>query len=484
MEWFPALLTLVYGLAFLAVAARILTVRHPHAVALAWLLLALLVPVLGVVLYFMVGERRLGRRWIERAESGRAGFSQRYEAVALGHRVDPDVLAPVARAPARLAESLAGVPVMSGHDVRLIAGSEAFFDALIADVECCRHQCTLEFYIWHEGGRVLELVEALVRAAARGVRIRALMDGLGSRPFLRSASARRMRAAGIEVIAILPASWLRLVVARVDLRDHRKLAVLDERIAYAGSANLADPRHYKLEAGLGPWVDAMLRIEGPASAMLETISQAMAAVQLEQPMAGAASGLPARDGQDLPAGSVQLQPYPSGPGFATHHVESVILTAIYCAQREIAITTPYFAPGESVITALRAAARRGVAVTLILPLRCDSLLVHYASAAYFAELLAAGVRIERFEGGLLHTKSMVIDQSFAMFGTLNFDLRSFHLNFELSILIYSQPLAQGLLRLQAAYLRDCHRLDEIQWQDRPWWRRLAENSAQLALPLL
>jgi cardiolipin synthase A/B len=281
------------------------------------------------------------------------------------------------------------------------------------------------------------------------------------------------------VIVVLPAGWLRMIVARVDLRDHRKIAVFDERIAYTGSFNLADPAHFKRDAGFGQWIDAMVRVQGPACATLASISDAMASLQLRTPLPESVHRQPAE-----PAGHVALQPYPSGPGFAYRHVESVILTAIYSARTEISITTPYFAPGESVITALRSAARRGVDVTVLLPMRCDSRLVQQASAAYFDELLLAGVRIERFNGGLLHTKSMVIDRTMSMFGTLNFDLRSFHLNFEVSVLVYDRDFAAELLALQRSYLADCERLELLRWRQRPYWRRMVENAAHLASPLL
>jgi cardiolipin synthase len=175
---------------------------------------------------------------------------------------------------------------------------------------------------------------------------------------------------------------------------------------------------------------------------------------------------------------------PSGPGFAFQHVESVILTAIYSARRELILTTPYFVPGEAVVTALRSAARRGVEVVMVVPWRCDSRMVQYASASYFDELLSAGVRIHRFRGGLLHTKSMVVDRELAVFGTVNFDLRSFHLNFELSMLLYDRDFAEVLVNLHRDYLADCEPMDLAVWRTRPFRHRVIENAAQIASPLL
>jgi cardiolipin synthase len=473
------LLALLHVAVFVAVTLRVLARRSPPGVSMAWLLMVLLVPVAGLVLYVMIGERRLGRRWIERAEAERTALARRFRRLAADAVLDPADTGPVGEPVARLAQSLGAIPVMRGHRIELLSDSDLILRTLIEDVDACRERCSLEFYIWHEGGRVDELIAALIRAAGRGVAVTALMDGLGSRPFLQRGAAEPMRAAGIDVVVVLPVSALRMAVARADLRNHRKLAVFDDRVAWTGSANLADPRHFKREAGVGQWVDAMVRIQGPSCALLGAISNAMAVLQ---------AGPMLRDERSADhgpvAGPVALQAYPSGPGFAYQHVESVILTAIYAARRELVLTTPYFAPGESVVTALRSAASRGVDVVLLLPRQCDSRLVQQASASYFDELLSAGVRIQRFHGGLLHTKSMVIDRELSVFGTVNFDLRSFHLNFELSMLIYDRPFAEKLLALQRGYLQDCEPLDLDAWRARPFWRRMVENAAQLASPLL
>ncbi len=495
MSWLPAPLLILHLAVFVAVMLRILARRTTPGVAMAWLLFVLLVPVAGITLYVMVGERRLGRRWIERAEAEREALSRRYVSLSAASGLAPEAVGPMGAQVARLAQSLVGIPPMRGHAVTLLSSSDRILRSMIDDVEACQTRCVLEFYIWHEGGLVDALIDGLKRAARRGVRVRALMDGLGSRPFVMRGAIGPMRDAGIEVVVVLPASALRMLVARADLRDHRKIAVFDDRVAYTGSFNLADPRHFKREAGVGEWIDAMVRVQGPASALLASISDTMARLQMgarlrdARPEAGASGPLPAEGPPAVrervtDAGDVKLQPFPSGPGFAFHHVESVVLTAIYAARREIVLTTPYFAPGESVVTALRSAAHRGVAVTLVVPRHCDSRLVQFASASYFDELLAAGVQIQRFDGGLLHTKSLVIDREMSVFGTVNFDLRSFHLNFELSLLVYDRAFAAELLALQQRYLLDCEPLDLGPWRGRPFWRRVVENAAQLASPLL
>lgn len=473
------LIALLHVGLFAVVTLRILSRRNPPGVSMAWLLLVLLVPVAGVILYIMIGERRLGRRWIERAESERAWLNETFARLSRDHAVAPFSAGEVGDPIARLAQSLGAIPVMGGHAITLHADSDHMLQGLIDDIDACRDHCTLEFYIWQEGGRVEAVIESLIRAAHRGVKVTALMDGLGSRPFIVSSAAARLRAEGIEVVVVLPVSALRMAVARADLRNHRKIAVFDDRIAWTGSFNLVDPREFKREAGVGQWVDAMVRIEGPSASLLGAISSAMAVMQNGPRLR---SAVPTSPGPT--AGTVAMQAFPSGPGFAFQQVESVIMTAIFAARRELVLTTPYFAPGDALAMAIRSAARRGVDVTLIVPLHCDSRLVQWASASYFDELLEAGVRIHRFEGGLLHTKSMVVDGEVSVFGTVNFDLRSFHLNFELTLLIYDREFAQRLLSLQRSYLAHCTELDLRTWRSRSAGRRMLENVAQLTSPLL
>jgi cardiolipin synthase len=484
----PALLLACsHGAICAALMLRILSRRNPPGVSMAWILLVLAVPVGGALLYVIIGERRLGRRWIERAEAEHAVLAVLFARLASGAAVDPAVLGPAAEPTARLARALGGIDVMRGHRVELFSESADILQGLIDDIDACRTHCSLEFYIWHHAGRVLNVIDALVRAAQRGVKVTILMDGLGSRPFTRSAGMHALHQAGVEVIVVRPVSAFRLAAARADLRNHRKLAVFDHHIAWTGSFNLADPVEFKRDAGVGPWIDAMVRIEGPSCAVLGAMTAAMAFLQ-QGPRGkdfGSSPEALERAARVLDdRGPVALQPFASGPGFAYQHVESVLLSAIYSARHELILTTPYFAPGESIVMALRSAARRGVAVTLIVPLRCDSRLVQYASASYFSDLLAAGIRIERFDGGLLHTKSMVVDGEFAVFGTVNMDLRSFHLNFELSTLIYDREMAERLLALQRSYLRRCKPLDARLWEGRGLGRRILENAAQLASPLL
>lgn len=471
-------LSVLHLLALLGVSLRIFSRRSAHGTALAWLLLIVLIPAVGVLMYLLIGERRLGRTWMQRAialQPQVLRWAQRIPATAV---VAPCVLSQGGESISRLATGSVGLPLLAGHRLQLLADSEAIMRALIADIDAARTSVHMEFYIWSPGGFVDDLVAALIRAAQRGVACCALLDSLGSRPFFRTPALQQLRQGGVAIVEVLPVNALRALFVRLDLRDHRKIAVIDRRIAYTGSMNIADPRCFKQDAGVGEWVDAMVRIEGPAAWVLEAVSLSLTALQT-----GADFAPP--PAPELPAsGDSHVQIFPSGPQAPSRQIEQLLLAAVYAAKSEIVLTTPYFVPGETLLTALRSAALRGVHVTLIVPEKVDSRLVRYASNAYKDDLLAVGITILHFCGGLLHTKSMVIDQEVTIFGTVNLDLRSFELNFEVSLIAYDARFSVAMRALQRHYAAQSRPLQLAHWRARPRWRRLLENAAQVISPLL
>ena len=478
---YSSALTIAHFVVAGAVVYHVLTHHRPPGVALAWIFLAVLVPFLGASLYLTFGQRRLGRRWMRRAEELRPLFERWVQALPAAAVLDPSALPPAAAAMARLARSATDVPVLGGHRLQLLADSASILKTLTADVEGAQEFVQMEFYIWQEGGLVDPLLEALASAARRGVRVRCAMDALGSAGFLRGEAPARLRAAGVEVVQMLPVNAVRAVFVRLDLRDHRKIAVIDDRVAWTGSMNVVDPRFFKQDAGVGEWVDAMVRIEGPTAWVLDAVSTAMIGLHMA---AGTSPVSPPPPEKDWHPGSAPVQVFPSGPRPAADRFEMVLLQAVYSARRSVFLSTPYFVPGPALQEAMCTAALRGVEVALILPKRNDSRLVQHASAAHFDGLLAAGVRILLFDGGLLHTKSLVVDGEVAIFGTANFDERSFLLNFEVSLLIYDAPFAGELAGLCRAYERRSENLSPEAWRSRPGWQRIVENAADLAAPLL
>jgi cardiolipin synthase len=441
------------------------------------------VPYFGLALYVLIGERPLGRRRLRRRRQMRAPLRARLAQLAAPARAAQAQIEPRQLMLSRLAEASTAMPVLGGARLELVEGASAILTAMRQDIDAAATSCDLVFYIWNEGGLADALGEALERAARRGVRCRVLLDAVGSRPFLRGPWPVRLRAAGVVLAVALSVGPLRAAFVRMDLRMHRKLLVVDGRLAYTGSMNLVDPRFFRQRAGVGEWVDAMLRIEGPPVAELALVFQLDWALETRAE-APHAAGLDAPAPLPPPAGAAAAQVVPSGPDHTRDAIRRLVLTAIYEARRELVITTPYFVPDEAVVVALESAALRGVAVTLIVPERVDSRLVRYASRSFFDSLMAAGVRICEFHGGLLHTKSLTVDGETTLFGTFNLDIRSLRLNFEITLIAYDAELTQQLRRLQADYESRSTTLELAAWRRRPRRRRLLENVVRLASPLL
>ena len=258
--------------------------------------------------------------------------------------------------------------------------------------------------------------------------------------------------------------------------------VIDNEVAYTGSFNLVDPRFFKQEAGVGEWVDAMARIEGPVVNALSALFLWDWEVETGQNLNALARSEQLKGTKQV--GPALVQMVPSGPGPFRDSGYQLLLSSIYAARKELVMTTPYFVPDESVLTALVTAARCGVNVTLIVPEKVDSTLVRYASRSFFDELLCAGVCIFQFRGGLLHTKSVTVDGHVTLFGTFNLDIRSFWLDFEVTLCVHDSAFATKVLDLQQRYIETSRPIQPETWRSRPMRTRFVENLARLAAPLL
>lgn len=246
-----------------------------------------------------------------------------------------------------------------------------------------------------------------------------------------------------------------------------------------------DPAFFKQDAGVGEWVDAMARIVGPAAGALTTVFEGDWAVEGGN-IRGFSQFLDQMRATSVPppVGDLIVQAVPSGPSYKVANMSHVLLSAVLEAREEVVLTTPYFVPDDALFQALQTAACRGVDVTLIVPERVDSKLVRYASRSYMDDLLSAGVKIQQFTGGLLHTKSLVVDRQFTMFGSVNLDMRSLRLNYEITLMIYDSDFSQQMRDLQNRYLAQSVAVDSAAWAKRPRLERLKENAAQLMSPLL
>jgi cardiolipin synthase len=476
------LMTLIHVLLIGGVSTRIIKVRLPVSTSLAWLTLVFFLPLVGAAAYLVIGEKRLGPKFSARSLAIRGRYERWLGELPQEIRSDPQRLSFQGRSLSRLAAAMVHIPVLCGNQLQLLDAAQPILSSIISDIDRARRFCHLEFYIWNEGGMANDVVEALLRAVRRGVACRVLLDAIGSEPFLKGHLVRQLKAAGVEVGVALPVNWVSVLRVRPDLRLHRKIVVVDDAVGYTGSFNLVDPRYFKQDASVGEWVDAMVRIEGPCVLALnalfrwdwemETSRDLNAHTAIREALAA------------LQPGGADAQLIPSGPGRTGNSIYKLLLTTIYSAQYEIVITTPYFVPDEAVTTALLTAAERGIKVTIVVPERNDSRLVHYTCRSYFDDMLSAGIQIFEFRGGLLHTKSVVVDRQVALFGSVNLDFRSFWLDFEVTLGVYDRDFAQRLLALQGKYIQNAAAVDPKVWRKRPPRERFLENLARLASPLL
>lgn len=480
--WITISIILADLLIRLGLSVRVIMRQLPVGVSLAWLSVILVFPFFGAVVYLFVGELRLGSRRMQRIAQMRAPFNIWLNDLQQRVPVEWSGLGTTCQPLAHLAESVFGIPALPGNLLELQNGADAFFPSLIGDIDAAQRTCHLEFYIWTLGGQADDVAAALIKAAARGVVCRVLLDAHGSGDFLTSELAEKLRGAGIAVRPALPVGLLRTISSRQDIRLHRKIVVIDGQIAYTGSLNLVDPRFFKQEAGVGQWIDAMVRVQGPAVEPLAItfltdweVEAAEGADVLRE--TGDARALPFR-------GTAAIQVVPSGPASQPQAIQQVVLMAIYAARRELVLTTPYFVPDESLLTALVSAARRGVDVRLIVPAHVDSMLVRLASQAHQSDLVAAGVQVLEFQEGLLHTKSVTVDGEFSLFGSLNLDPRSLHLNFEITLCVYDSDFTRTLRALQRSYEEQSTLTDAVELKTRPPFRRFVANVGRLLSPLL
>ncbi|WP_221773403.1 cardiolipin synthase [Ruficoccus amylovorans] len=466
----------------LGVTIRVIMRRTSVGVALAWLTLIFFLPLAGAIIYIIFGEVSVGRARTRRA----LNLIQPYKQVINDRRqrfnLDWSRQSEAARLLSRHAYNTVNIPTLPGNDLELLDNCQDILRRMIQDIQQATHHVHMEFYIWHLGGIADEVMAAVIEARHRGAHCRILLDSIGSHDFLKSELCAKARKAGVEITEALPVRWLRNFYRRQDLRLHRKIVVIDGETAYTGSLNLVDSRYFKTKSGVGQWVDSMVRVRGP-------VVEALAVVFLAD--WGIETGMSIERIEDegglheLPeVGDSFVQVVPSGPGFFDQSSYQSILTAIYLAKKELVLTTPYFVPDEAVQIALVSAVKRGVKVTLIMPQKVDSKLVHHASRAYFEELLEGGVAIALFKAGLLHSKTVTVDGEIGLIGSVNLDQRSLWLNQEVTLFVYDREFALRLRTVQQSYIDNAEMVHLAEWKKRRFHQRLLENALRLTGPLL
>lgn len=463
----------VLGWTIALVAFVLIPFRRPPAQARGWLLIFFALPWLALVMYAIVGRPTLPAERERRLRKLPALFDK----IASRSGIDDGQFTPELSSDnlsvARLSRGLGHFGPVKGNSIEVLSSYDGAFDRLIEDIASAQHHVHLEFYIFANDQVGKRIMSALEDAQARGVQCRVLIDALGS---FRSIGAikRRLRPHGIEVHDILPLRR-RWRSSRVDLRNHRKIAVIDGRIGYTGSQNLWDPSIHSSRDNR----DILVRLSGPIVVQLQSVFVADWFLETLEELVEEEQFPKLTRGDSMAA-----QIIASGPDYPEGGVDLIFAQAMYNAADEIVITSPYFIPNEAIISAIKAAILGGVSVSLITARKSDHLIVGLAQRSYYRELLEAGMEIHLCGPEFLHAKHFRVDREVAIIGSSNMDVRSFELNAEIDLICYDPALAGELRELEAEYRSRSITLKLEDWVQRPLISKILENSARLMSELI
>ena len=479
------ILLTIHFILLVLISLRVLARHDLTAPArLAWLVILFLLPYFGVLVYWMFGEVHLGRNFTR----------ERQKIIDKLHRHRPEVLGsdmallhavkPEYRAAFAYSAKATGFQTTVGNRAELMADANETRTRMIDDFDAATDHIHVLYYIWLVDGMGTATAEALIWAAKRGVTCRAMVDGMGSRKMVGSKLWQEMKDAGVQLSVALPLTNIIKVMlfSRIDLRNHRKITVIDGKVGYFGSRNCADPE-FRVKPKYAPWVDIMLRIEGPIVAQNQML---FASDWLtENPNTPLDSFPYSTDLQpNLPPNDFAAQVFSDGPTQRQGNTPQFLGALISQAQHTLIISTPYFVPDYSLVSILCATTYRGVEVTMVFPKKNDSFIVAATSHSYYWELLEAGVKIYEYKLGLLHAKTLTVDGEISLIGSTNLDLRSFHLNYENNIVFSDNKLTADIMERQYQYIADSDEITLEEVNDWPLSYRIWNNIVATMGPIL
>lgn len=457
-------------------AVVIILERRDPARTLAWLLVLIFLPILGFILYLSLGRQFHKRRMTKKK---RALNESIYPLNELPDQ--PVDLQGIAHSKERLVQLIsnnADFPITLHNKAVVLTDGEEIFPAFLDAIKNAREHIHLETYILREDEIGQKFAGALSRKAKEGVEVRIIYDGLGSRA-LSKKYIEELRSAGIEIEPFFPVK-LPLFHSKINYRNHRKILVVDGKIGFVGGINIGD-EYLGKDPQIGFWRDTHLQLEGNAVYFLQRIFLQdwyfITGKTLEKEYCDL---FPVKE----PPGNKLVQITASGPDTHWEAIMQVYYYAIATAQKSVHLTSPYFVPNESLLTALKTAALSGVDVKLLLPAKPDHKIVFWAAMSYMEELMEAGVEFYLYKKGFIHSKVVTIDGLVSVIGSANMDQRSFQLNFEVNALVYDREITK---RLEDDFFNDlqCSELlNPESFKERPLNQKILESGARLLSPLL
>ncbi|MBA4248817.1 MAG: cardiolipin synthase [Microbacterium sp.] len=463
------------------IAIILISARRRPSTAIAWMLTIIFIPYVGAIAFFLVGLSRLPKRRRDKQHEVSRAILERTEGLdRVSHRDEwPEWLG----SSVYLNEKLGALPMVGGNRAELIDDYEGAIAAMVADIDTAQSYVHVEFFILTLDATTEPFFAALERATARGVTVRVLSDHLMSILYPpRKATLARLAAMGAEWHGMLPLRPLRGQWQRPDLRNHRKLVVVDGRVGHTGSQNMIQSNYGKKKSiarGLH-WHEVMVRLEGPVVRELDAVFVTDWYSETDELLPLDTSPVVLGDDPSL----LDAQVLPSGPSFENDNNLKLYTTLIHKAERQVSITSPYFVPDEAIQLAIITAASRGLLVELYVSEIGDQFFVYHAQRSYYEDLLRAGVRIYLYQAPtVLHSKHFTIDDDVAIVGSSNMDIRSFSLNMEVSVMVHGAEFVSRMRAIEASYREHSRELFLDEWVKRPWGEKVRDSLARLTSSL-
>jgi cardiolipin synthase len=453
--------------------------RKPSS-ATAWLMLILLLPYIGLLIFIFLGSPKLNRR---RRAMQRSMDEVIYKLIHSGEhsklfkkfivKATHDKFGSYIK----LNKNLGGFPAFEGNEVSLIDDYNGIIAKITDDIRKAKKYVHIEYFIIVMDDATEELFVEIEKAVARGVVIRVMFDAFGSHRYPKlKQMKKRLTDIGVEWHPMLPLKLPGKNFNRPDLRNHRKIVVIDGAIGYTGSQNLVTRNYHRKDELY--YDELVARVTGPIVLQLEAVF--ITDWYSETGKLLGRSSDPELNTPVLPTGDVMAQILPSGPGFDNDNNLKLFTALIHGAKENVTIVNPYFVPDDALITAITSAAQRNVKVTMVNSRIMDQAMVGNAQRSYFEELLKSGVEIFQYDLPiLLHSKYMIIDDDVAVIGSSNLDMRSFQLDLEVTLVVYDSKVINKLNAITKTYLKRTHPLKMAEWKLRPMHSKLIENLARL-----
>ena len=457
----------------------ILEKRSPYKTA-AWILVLILIPVFGVIFYLIFGQEYRKQKLFSRSGVKSLGkirnlSLRQLRQIRTKNKYHNNIIHDKENI-IRLLLNNSNSLLTTGNEVKILESGKNTFKAIFEAIKNAEHHIHLEYYIFSDDKIGNRLKDLLIEKSLQGVEVRIIIDDVGSWG-LKQKFLNELRKNGIEIYPFMEVLFPRLT-SQVNFRNHRKILIVDGIIGFTGGINIAD-RYIEGIKKIGPWRDTHLMITGDAVACMQVVFAADWYFCINENLTGTKYFKPFTE---KPGTAVQISA--SGPDSDWESISQAFFAAIANARKKVYIVTPYLMPPPNILSALKVAALSSIDVRIIIPRRSDALIPRWSSFSYISELLEAGVKMYFYEAGFIHSKYIIVDNTFATAGTTNLDFRSLETNFEINAFIYDVDFNA---RLEAIFMADLQKSKEIlrnHWEKRPWHKKFRESVAHIVSPLL